>query len=151
MDSIFMVWWLMGLFGLVVLTWEDYNNKKKTGFLYHTVDGRKNYYMLGVTTFFLFISNLGFWGVFLTLVFSSAVVFFVRARKVFGSADITALGWLVTGWVASGFGLFFMFTFLLILLLLYFFNRRVVLINDTPFFVFLLILHVFSFIINFLR
>jgi hypothetical protein len=150
MQTFFLTWWVMGLLSLIILTYEDYNNKKKTGLSYHTVDGRKNYYMLGATTFLLFISGLGFFGVLLTLLFSAGVVFFVRARKVFGIADISALGWLVTGWVAGGFGLYFLLTFLLILLLLYVFNRRVVLINDTPFFVFLLLCHVFSFLFYFL-
>jgi len=138
-------WIFVSLIALLILTYEDFTNKRRLGLKSWSVDDRKNYYMIGATTMLFFISPFVWWIKLLLLFGTALFVGYISKRNVFGSADIRAFSWLIPGWFLVGVGGFFLLSFVIVTGGYVFLKNREGLSGNYPFFLFILVMHLFTF------
>jgi len=86
----------MGVINLIRLTWQDFHNNCM-------VDDRLNYLMLGATLMLLNNNHVGLTYLLCLIFGANLLVQVLKARKVFGEADLTTTTWTFLGFGFLGF------------------------------------------------
>lgn len=150
-NSVVSSWFFLSFVALIILTYEDFNNKRRLGLNSWSVDDRKNWYMMGVTTFIVLLSPLNVWLKLFTLLIVGFLIGFVNKKGYFGTADIRSFLWLINGWffVSWWFGIIFLVVLGLVTVFYHFMKLRAGFSSNDPFFIFIFLMHFFTFLLWF--
>lgn len=85
-----MLWALLGLFDLILLTYQDFKNKM-------WVDDRLNYFMTGLSISLLETYPNSFLKIVILTVVTVALNIFIKKLKLLGEADANTISWLFWG------------------------------------------------------
>lgn len=84
-------WFLLGLYKLAILTYQDFKNNRR-------VDDRNNAFMVGVTTTLFFIKPLNLWYILIILAFFFFFAWFFSQFPNLGQGDKNVLLWVYLGY-----------------------------------------------------
>lgn len=92
MSNLVSLWFIVGIFGLVVMTYQDYFNNMN-------IDDRRNFFLMGLTLSLATLGNYHLWYLVIVMAIGAVLSWLISKIKAFGEADVSSFIWIVYGFL----------------------------------------------------